>query len=355
MVKIVSLMTIVMGLTSCGTFFSVGGSTAGYNDTYSYGDNNNYGLMSYSEARQQALYLSDKMAYELGLNSAQYDAAYEINLDYLLNLSNYNDLYGSYWARRNSDLQYVLSSYQYDRYLSDSYFYRPVYWYDNSLNYYIYNRYDDPSYYYYQRPSNYSSYRGGHNRSDVSYYSKRTFGGRTDGTAIQRNTSSYGGSSNTRSNGNYQNNGAFGGRSTGYNQNNTNMNNTRSNGNTQNNGAFGGRSTGYNQNNTNTNTTRSNGNYQNNGAFGGRSTGYNQNNTNMNTTRSNDNSQGYAPSRSNGSTNNSSSFGGRSTGYTPSVSRPATTTTQPSYPSSPSRQQPSSTPSTTNRASGGHR
>ena len=37
--------------------------------------------MSYAQAREQALFLTDKMAYELNLNDAQYEAAYEINLD----------------------------------------------------------------------------------------------------------------------------------------------------------------------------------------------------------------------------------------------------------------------------------
>ena len=37
--------------------------------------------MSYEEARREAHYLTDKMAYELNLNADQYDYAYEINLD----------------------------------------------------------------------------------------------------------------------------------------------------------------------------------------------------------------------------------------------------------------------------------
>lgn len=40
--------------------------------------------MSYEQARQQALFLTDKMAYELNLTDEQYEAAYEINLDYLM-------------------------------------------------------------------------------------------------------------------------------------------------------------------------------------------------------------------------------------------------------------------------------
>ena len=40
--------------------------------------------MSYEQARNEALFLTDKMAYELNLTDAQYEAAYEINLDYLM-------------------------------------------------------------------------------------------------------------------------------------------------------------------------------------------------------------------------------------------------------------------------------
>ena len=40
--------------------------------------------MSYNAAKHEALFLSDKMAYELNLTAAQYEAVYEINLDYLM-------------------------------------------------------------------------------------------------------------------------------------------------------------------------------------------------------------------------------------------------------------------------------
>ena len=64
--------------------------------------------MSYKQARQQALFLTDKMAYELNLSDAQYEAAYEINLDYLMGINTYDDLYGDYWRLRNLDLSYIL-------------------------------------------------------------------------------------------------------------------------------------------------------------------------------------------------------------------------------------------------------
>jgi len=68
--------------------------------------------MSYTTAKSEALFLSDKMAYELELTPAQYEAVYEINLDYLLSIDNRADVFGPWWNRRNADLRYVLSAWQ---------------------------------------------------------------------------------------------------------------------------------------------------------------------------------------------------------------------------------------------------
>ncbi|MGP1424247.1 MAG: hypothetical protein ACTTKM_09935 [Prevotella fusca] len=180
------LYTFVSGclslmLSSCGTYFSVGGGYGGpvavYDDGYNVGYSSTYGRLGYEEARQEALFLSDKMAYELGLSDAQYEAVYEINLDYLLNMQGERSLYGDYWARRNSDMFYVLNARQYNYYISEDYFYRPVYWYNNSYAYRVYNRYADRSYYYRSRPADYHTYRGGRNRYSESYYAGR-FGAR---------------------------------------------------------------------------------------------------------------------------------------------------------------------------------
>ena len=83
--------------------------------------------MTYTQAREEALFLTDKMAYELGLYESQYDAVYEINLDYLMALNYQDDLYSTCWTRRNLDLSYVLTAAQYNLYMSRTYFYRPVY------------------------------------------------------------------------------------------------------------------------------------------------------------------------------------------------------------------------------------
>ena len=49
--------------------------------------------MSYEQARNEALFLTDKMAYELNLTDEQYEAAYEINLDYLMGVSGRDDVF----------------------------------------------------------------------------------------------------------------------------------------------------------------------------------------------------------------------------------------------------------------------
>ena len=135
--------------------------------------------MSYEQARQQALFLTDKMAYELDLTEDQYEAAYEINLDYLMSVNSYDDLYGAYWTHRNLDLSYVLFDWQYAAYCAASYFYRPLYWEGGYWHFGIYARYPHRTYLYFGRPHFWVSYRGGHswhNNGGRSWYHGRTFG-----------------------------------------------------------------------------------------------------------------------------------------------------------------------------------
>jgi hypothetical protein len=128
--------------------------------------------MSYSEARNEALFLADKMAYELNLTDEQYEAAYEINLDYLLNVDRYDDAYGAYWRIRNSSLAAILADWQYAAYEAASYFYRPLAWIDNVLSLRIYSRYTNPRKFYRSRPAVYVTYRGGHSQN---YYASRSW------------------------------------------------------------------------------------------------------------------------------------------------------------------------------------
>ena len=129
--------------------------------------------MSYKKAKSEALFLSDKMAYELNLTAAQYDAVYEINLDYLMSVDSPADVYGRWWNRRNTDLQYVLTVYQYNKYMDMPYFYRPISWNSGKLTFHVYSHYTNKGHYYNKRPKVYASYKGGNNRKADHYYADK--------------------------------------------------------------------------------------------------------------------------------------------------------------------------------------
>ena len=118
--------------------------------------------MSYEQARNEALFLTDKMAYELNLTDEQYEAAYEINLDYLMGVTSRYDVYGTYWERRNLDLSYILLDWQWNAFIAASYFYRPLYWDAGYWHFGIYARYPHRDYFYFGRPHFYHSYHGAH-------------------------------------------------------------------------------------------------------------------------------------------------------------------------------------------------
>jgi hypothetical protein len=139
----------------------------------------NASAMSYEQAREEALFLTDKMAYELNLTDAQYEAAYEINLDYLMGVTSQYDVYGPYWERRNLDLSYILFSWQWDLYRAAHYFYRPLFWERGIWHFGIYARYPHRDYFYFGRPHFYTTYRGGHswrmNNGRSFYEGRRDF------------------------------------------------------------------------------------------------------------------------------------------------------------------------------------
>ena len=118
--------------------------------------------MSYEQARNEALFLTDKMAYELNLTDEQYEAAYEINLDYLMGVTGRNDVFGTYWERRNLDLSYILIEWQWNAFVAATYFYRPLYWEAGYWHFGIYRRYPHRDYFYFGRPHFYVTYHGAH-------------------------------------------------------------------------------------------------------------------------------------------------------------------------------------------------
>jgi hypothetical protein len=125
--------------------------------------------MSYNAAKHEALFLSDKMAYELNLSAAQYEAIYEINLDYLMSLNGHGDVFGIWWDRRNADLRFVLTPWQYEKYVALSHFYRPVAWKAGGWTFAVYSHYNRGRFYN-AHPTVFVTYKGGHNKVHGSHY-----------------------------------------------------------------------------------------------------------------------------------------------------------------------------------------
>lgn len=188
--------------------------------------------MTYRKARYEALFLTDKMAYELGLNATQLESVYEINLDYLLSVNTPSDMYGPWWNRRNTDLRLVLTGWQYDKYMMSNYFYRPISWVNGGWTFNIYSRYTDRNRYYNAQPNVFVTYRGGNNHKPNGYYSSHR--------------PANGGTMAPHSNGG-NGNGQFGnGRTFDHNNNNNNSNNNHNNGNNHNNNHNGNHNNGNN-------------------------------------------------------------------------------------------------------------
>ena len=119
--------------------------------------------MSFERAQAEALYLTDKMAYELNLNDQQYNDAYEINLDYFLSIGSPSDLYGSYYRYRLNDLRCILYDWQYTLLTAADYFLRPIVWRAGGWFFPVYAHYNR-GFFYYSYPSIWATYRGGHGR-----------------------------------------------------------------------------------------------------------------------------------------------------------------------------------------------
>ena len=203
--------------------------------------------MTYAQAREQALFLTDKMAYELNLTEEQYEAAYEINFDYLMQISGTGNVYAAPWRQRNIDLSYILYDWQYAAYEAASYFFRPVFWNDGYWHFSIYSHYPHRTHFYFPRPAAYVSYRGTHSwhrNSGRSWYvnrvnhyrpaisDRRTHSGMRDG---RRNNGNYrrgnNGNMNSRQGNRYDNRSNYNhSNNQNYRSNGRNNNNNRSNG-----------------------------------------------------------------------------------------------------------------------------
>ncbi|MBR6287127.1 MAG: hypothetical protein IKR18_09130 [Bacteroidaceae bacterium] len=116
--------------------------------------------MSVSRSREEARFLTDKMAYELRLTPSQIRDVYEINYDYFRSL---DDIYTDYSyedRRREAELRYVLSRRQWNRYIDITYFYRPVTVVSGVWTFHVRTHYPRV-HYYYAEPHGYRTYVGG--------------------------------------------------------------------------------------------------------------------------------------------------------------------------------------------------
>lgn len=160
--------------------------------------------MSNSRVRKEAHFLTDKMAYELNLNTEQYNDVYEINYDFVAGIRYLMDdvLRGEEWAlnryydyldMRNDDLRWVLSSRQYRRFMQAAYFYRPVHVSGGRWSFRVYVIYTNHNHFYFPRPYHYRTYCGGHYRTHYheSYYRGRYRHPHYTGAWSLRNDRSY--------------------------------------------------------------------------------------------------------------------------------------------------------------------
>lgn len=142
------------------------------------------GAMGMSKVRENARFLTDRMAYELKLTPMQYDDVYEVNFDFIDNVRHIMDdvvrgydhavdRYYQFLDYRNDDLRWILSASQYRRFMGVDYFYRPIYTTTSNWLFRIYKVYRNVNHFYFDKPHHYKSYRGGHYRTHhghVSFY-----------------------------------------------------------------------------------------------------------------------------------------------------------------------------------------
>ncbi|MBO4821332.1 MAG: hypothetical protein J5548_07665 [Prevotella sp.] len=244
--------------------------------------------MPYNTARNEALYLSDKMAYELGLTATQYEAVYEINLDYLLNIDTRADVFGFWWEVRNRDLRYVLSTWQYDRFMASEWFYRPIIWTNTGMTFSIYSRYGVGRMFF-DRPAVFVTFKGGHSHRSGSFYSGHH----------------YDKPNPPRGHGNHNNNGNH--NNGGWNHN-GNHNNGNHNGNSNHNNGGWNHNGNHNNGNHNGNSNHNNGGWNHNG-------NHNNGSPNSNSNHNNNPSTGGGHRTTSGNGNHNPSVGGFSNSH----------------------------------------
>lgn len=135
--------------------------------------------MNYNAMRNNARFLTDRMAYTLGITSgAIIDDIYRINYDYICGINEYldeiacgyhSDLYLEVCYERDHALQRLLGEYLWRKIMNYDYFYRPISFSNRSWRFSIYSHDVRYSYYYFNTPTHYHEYRGGHFFNGIKY------------------------------------------------------------------------------------------------------------------------------------------------------------------------------------------
>jgi hypothetical protein len=86
-----------------------------------------------------------------------------------MSLNGHGDVFGIWWDRRNADLRFVLTPWQYDKYVALNHFYRPVAWKAGGWTFAVYTHYGRDRFYN-AHPKVFGSYKGGHSRVHGSHY-----------------------------------------------------------------------------------------------------------------------------------------------------------------------------------------
>lgn len=139
--------------------------------------------LSTSAIRENARFLTDRMAYELDMTPRQYEDCYEINYDFIASVNpimhdvayGYRDaidIYYTYLDYRNDDLHYILTDRQYIQFMQTEYFYRPIYTYRGDWLFRVYQVYNNKKFFYFDAPLIYRTYAGSHSRKHYNngYY-----------------------------------------------------------------------------------------------------------------------------------------------------------------------------------------
>lgn len=126
--------------------------------------------MSYYAMRDNARYLTDRMAYTLGLSADLLDDLYCINYDYICGVNDYlddvalgyrYDDYMAVMAARDAALRRLLTLRQWQRLVNLDYYYRPISFAGRRWSFSIYLHEPYRASFYFRPPVHYADYRGG--------------------------------------------------------------------------------------------------------------------------------------------------------------------------------------------------